>query len=37
MSFQAMWRQAAKETAPAEWAEIVRVLAQGESYYSGAT
>jgi hypothetical protein len=32
----AMWQQAAKEIAPPEWAEIIRVLAQGESYYGGA-
>ena len=32
----AMWHQAAAETAPADWAEIIRVLAQGESYYGGA-
>jgi hypothetical protein len=31
----AMWQQAAREVAPREWAEIVRVLAQGESYYDG--
>jgi hypothetical protein len=29
------WVQAARETAPAGWAEIIRVLAQGESYYGG--
>ncbi len=29
------WQQAARENAPPEWAEIVRVLAQGESYYDG--
>jgi hypothetical protein len=29
------WQQAASETAPPEWAEIIRVLAQGESYYGG--
>lgn len=31
----AKWVQAARETAPAGWAEIIRVLAQGESYYGG--
>jgi hypothetical protein len=31
----AKWEQAAHETAPAEWREIIRVLAQGESYYGG--
>jgi hypothetical protein len=31
----AKWQQAAKETSPAEWREIIRVLAQGESYYGG--
>jgi hypothetical protein len=31
----AKWEQAAKETAPAEWAEYVRILAQGWSYYGG--
>jgi hypothetical protein len=31
----AKWEQAARETAPAGWAEIIRVLAQGESYYGG--
>jgi hypothetical protein len=32
----AKWQQAARETAPRGWAEIIRVLAQGESYYGGA-
>jgi hypothetical protein len=31
----AMWQQAAREVAPRGWAEIVRVLAHGESYYGG--
>jgi hypothetical protein len=31
----AKWQQAARENAPPEWREIVRVLAQGESYYGG--
>ncbi len=31
----AMWQQAAQETAPSGWVEIIRVLAQGESYYGG--
>jgi hypothetical protein len=31
-----MWMSAAKEAVPyAEWREIIRVLAQGESYYGG--
>jgi hypothetical protein len=32
------WQQAAHEAVPAvvaEWREIIRVLAQGESYYGG--
>jgi hypothetical protein len=29
------WKRAAAETAPAEWHEIVRVLAQGWEYYGG--
>jgi hypothetical protein len=35
MHEMAMWDQAARETAPRGWAEIIRVLAQGESYYGG--
>jgi broad specificity phosphatase PhoE len=31
----AKWEQAARETAPAEWAEYVRILAQGWDYYGG--
>jgi hypothetical protein len=31
----AKWEQAAQETAPAEWAEYVRILAQGWDYYGG--
>jgi hypothetical protein len=31
----AKWAQAARETAPRGWAEIIRVLAEGESYYGG--
>jgi hypothetical protein len=34
----AMWEKAVKETVPwlaREWREIIRVLAQGESYYGG--
>lgn len=31
----AMWEKAAKDIAPPEWVEIVRVCAQGESYYGG--
>jgi hypothetical protein len=31
----AKWEQAARETAPAEWAEFVRILAQGWDYYGG--
>ena len=30
-----MWAMAAKEAVPPEWREIVRVLAQGETYYGG--
>jgi hypothetical protein len=33
-----MWPMAAKEAVPealAEWREIIRVLAQGETYYGG--
>ncbi len=33
-----MWQQAAQEAVPflaREWREIIRVLAQGESYYGG--
>jgi hypothetical protein len=29
------WVQAARETAPAEWVEAVRILAQGWDYYGG--
>ena len=29
------WEQAARETAPAEWREYVRILAQGWDYYGG--
>jgi hypothetical protein len=32
---QQKWEQAAKETTPSEWVEIVRVLAQGWDYYGG--
>jgi hypothetical protein len=32
---QHKWAQAARETAPTGWVEIIRVLAQGESYYGG--
>lgn len=35
MTDTAMWQQAAQEIAPSGWAEIIRVLAQGESYYGG--
>jgi hypothetical protein len=31
----AKWQQAARESAPHGWVEIIRVLAQGESYYGG--
>jgi broad specificity phosphatase PhoE len=31
----AKWEQAARETAPAEWTEYVRILAQGWDYYGG--
>jgi hypothetical protein len=30
-----MFRMACEEIVPAEWREIVRVLADGESYYGG--
>jgi hypothetical protein len=29
------WQQAAKEIAPHEWCEFVRILAQGWDYYGG--
>jgi hypothetical protein len=29
------WEQAAKEIAPHEWCEFVRILAQGWDYYGG--
>jgi hypothetical protein len=29
------WEQAAREIAPAEWVEYVRILAQGWDYYGG--
>jgi hypothetical protein len=29
------WEQAAREIAPIEWAEYVRILAQGWDYYGG--
>jgi hypothetical protein len=29
------WEKAAHETAPAEWREYVRILAQGWDYYGG--
>jgi broad specificity phosphatase PhoE len=29
------WEQAAREIAPAEWVEPVRILAQGWDYYGG--
>jgi hypothetical protein len=32
---QKKWEQAAREIAPAEWVEIVRILAQGWDYYGG--
>jgi hypothetical protein len=31
----AKWEQAARECAPADWAEYVRILAQGWDYYGG--
>jgi hypothetical protein len=31
----AKWEQAARETAPAEWVEPIRILAQGWDYYGG--
>ncbi len=31
----AKWEQAARETAPAEWQELIRILAQGWHYYGG--
>jgi hypothetical protein len=31
----AKWEQAAKEIAPPEWREYVRILAQGWDYYGG--
>jgi hypothetical protein len=31
----AKWEQAAKEIAPFEWCEFVRILAQGWDYYGG--
>jgi hypothetical protein len=31
----AKWEQAAKEIAPHEWREVVRILAQGWDYYGG--
>jgi hypothetical protein len=31
----AKWEQAAKEIAPHEWREFVRILAQGWDYYGG--
>jgi hypothetical protein len=31
----AKWEQAAKEIAPHEWCEFVRILAQGWDYYGG--
>jgi hypothetical protein len=34
-STTAKWEQAAKETAPPEWCEYVRILAQGWDYYGG--
>jgi hypothetical protein len=34
-SYTEKWEQAAREIAPAEWAEYVRILAQGWDYYGG--
>jgi hypothetical protein len=34
-SHTSMWEQAAREVAGSHWAEVVRVLASGESYYGG--
>jgi hypothetical protein len=31
----AKWEQAARKTVPADWVEIVRILAQGWDYYGG--
>jgi broad specificity phosphatase PhoE len=31
----AKWEQAARECAPPEWVEYVRILAQGWDYYGG--
>lgn len=32
---QDKWEQAARETAPSDWQEYVRILAQGWDYYGG--
>ncbi len=32
---QGKWEQAAREMAPAEWVEPIRILAQGWDYYGG--
>jgi hypothetical protein len=32
---QTKWEQAASEIAPADWVEVVRILAHGWDYYGG--